>query len=217
MIKLNVKIIAILFMLINITYAQKLSNYEAKLKFRTMPISLIDIFQHNLTVGLEYDISKNQSLSFDYSHIFYQRSLGGENWLKGFIMRPTYKFYLYNKREYFFEVDFIWKKTQFETFEWHTINSTIPNLSYSKRIDIVTTKNVIGTNFKVGTKINLYENKFFIEPYAGFGIRRKTYTVNNNEGLMVMPRDILNEWVEENTEYWTIAFPAGVRLVWSIK
>jgi hypothetical protein len=199
------------------------TNY--KLAIRMMPISLIDIIQPSVTVGAEYKINQRNAVAIDISGLIPYASVNtGLAQNKGFILKPSFRYYFPKKKisqsNTFIEPDFFWKRQFNEKSEWVAVYGSNGNIDYNIRKDFTELKEVVGGNIKIGIQQKLFTDNFFIEVYAGVGIRtgiKKVWNSDNSFKPSETTNTFFDDHLKYNERFKTYSITGGIRLVLAIK
>lgn len=139
--------------------------------------SLLDLLEPNVSIGAEYRIKENFSVSLDAGYLFYSQfysSVDNQN-ATGFIVRPAVRYYPDSKRRFFIEGEFHFKQVTYQLTDWlqrDLSSNGVP--SYQEYTDFKLRKQVFGFNAKLGYVLPLSkDNKIWLEPYWGIGIKLK--------------------------------------------
>jgi len=209
---------ALLLCICIIAFNQK-GNKREQLSLRFSPLSLIDVYHPSVTFGAELRTTKKQALGLDVSLLI--NTLAVDNvYRTGFIIKPTYKFFLDNLMENFIELDCFWKKNYWGESRWigREYQNGIP--SYYQKDDYTVVKNVLGLNVKFGSRIELLDGCVFVEPYIGLGARVTNHKVKEHPDEIIevkKPFFIDNQKALTNVDVWGVSIPMGVRIVFAIK
>lgn len=195
-----------------------LVHNNAKFSLRTSPFSLADPMHPNFTIGAEYMLKNNQAVGLDYSFILNVVS-GGGDYHRGFIIRPTYKFFFNTERSQFIELDFFWKKLYTPQTDWLGMNIVNGVPSYYQFMNYNIIKDVNGINVKFGKKQELFDSRIFFEIYIGLGVRFKRYKIEEfpDSNFNIRELGTFARQLQTNETYWSVSFPMGVRVVVPIK
>ncbi|MCX6208420.1 MAG: hypothetical protein NTZ59_02675 [Bacteroidetes bacterium] len=201
-----------------IAFNQKVNNTE-KILLRFSPLSLIDIYHPSATFGAELTTTKKQAFGLDVSLLI--NTLAVDNvYRTGFIIKPTYKFFVDKLKENFIELDCFWKKNYWEESRWggREYQNGIP--SYYQKEDYNVVKNVLGLNVKFGSRIELFDGFVFVELYVGLGARVTNHKVKEHPDETIevkKPFFIDNQKALTNVDVWGLSIPMGVRIVFAVK
>jgi hypothetical protein len=142
----------------------------SKYLLRFSPLALVDPYQPNFTFGGEYRISKKCAIGLDYSHLLDVQNAQNKK-VNGFIIRPTFKYFLSKNNTAFFELDFFYKRSYWNETKGvgQEYVGTLP--SYYKIESFEVNKSVFEVNAKFGSRSALIENYIYLEFYCGIGLR----------------------------------------------
>lgn len=209
---------ALFFGICIVAFNQKGNKFE-KISLRFSPLSLIDIYHPNVTFGAELSTTKKQALGLDVSLLI--NTLAVDNvYRTGFIIKPTYKFFIDNSKKDFIELDCFWKKNYWGESRWVGREYQNGTPSYYQNEDYNVVKNVWGLNLKFGSRIELLDGFVFVEPYIGLGARVTNHKVNEHPDETIevkKPFFIDNQKALTNVDVWGVSIPMGVRIVLAIK
>ncbi len=209
---------ALLICICIVAFNQKGKNIKKK-SLRLSPLSLIDVYHPSVTFGAELMTAKKQALGIDISLLI--NTLAADNvYRTGFIIKPTYKFFLDNRGEDFIELDCFWKKNYWGESRWvgREYQNGIP--SYYQNEDYTVVKNAWGFNIKIGSRIELLDGWLFVEPYIGLGARVTNHKVKEHPDEIIevkKPFFISSQKAFTNVDAWALSIPMGVRIVFAIK
>lgn len=201
-----------------VAFNQKANKTEKK-SLRFSPVSLIDVYHPSVTFGAELMTAKKQALGLDISLLI--NTLAVDNvYRTGFIIKPTYKFFLDNRGEDFIELDCFWKKNYWGESRWvgREYQNGIP--SYYQNEDYTVVKNVLGMNVKFGSRIEILDGWLFAEPYIGLGVRVTNHKAKEHPDETIevkKPFFIDGQKALTNIDVWSLSIPMGVRIVFAIK
>ncbi len=189
------------------------NNFE-RLTLRFNFLGLIDDFDQNISIGVEYRFNEHWSTGGDVAYIFHSIYLSQSKTVRGYIIRPFIRYYPDKKRTGFFEAQMHYKFVSYGITDW--IDRDIINgvASYQEYTSFHYNKNVYGINIIAGTKENLSQDKKLkIELFMGVGYRHKKQGAD--EGSYLRQRG--NNISIYNPKYSTLVLPMGASLVYDIK
>ncbi len=209
---------ALLLCICIVAFNQKKNNIKKK-SLRLSPLSLVDVYHPSVTFGAELRTTKKQALGLDISLLI--NTLAADNvYRTGFIIKPTYKFFLDNRGEDFIELDCFWKKNYWGESRWMGREYQNGTPSYYQNEDYTVVKNVLGLNVKFGSRIELLDGWLFVEPYIGLGVRVTNHKVKEHPDEIIevkKPFFIDSQNALTNANVWGLSIPMGVRIVFAIK
>ncbi|MDQ6904099.1 MAG: DUF3575 domain-containing protein [Bacteroidota bacterium] len=173
-------------------------------------LGLTDIFDENISLGVEYTFHEHWSTGTDAAYIFDSYYLSQKKGTSGFMVRPFIRFYPDKKRIGFYEAELQYKFAAYRITDWLGRDATNGVPAYEEYTTFSYKKRVYGINIKAGRKEDLSrDKKFKMELYIGLGFRYKTQGVDN--GTYVRRGNFINFY---NPEYSTITVPLGVRFLY---
>ena len=175
---------------------------------------LLDGFDQNISIGVEYRFNTQWSTGSDAAYIFRSVYLSESKNVNGVILRPFIRYYLSKNGSGFVEAEIHYKYVTYQLTDWigREVTNGVP--AYEEYTTLIFHKRAFGLNIKVGDNVNLTrDKKFRLEPYIGLGIRFKKQGVDNG----VYGRNRRSFGAIYDPEYSTIVLPLGMRLVYDIK
>ena len=217
------KKILLIILLINssIFYSQEINNIDNKFSIKFNPLALVDPYgSYSFRIGSEVKIYKNYAMSIEVGKYFnYSTNDGSRDNVKGYIIKPEIKYYLYNDNltsGNYFSLEYQYKETSFNYTDSIKI---APQPTYSKEYKINKTINVI--NIKFG-QLKVYQKRFLYEWFVGAGIRfckgYNSLSEIENNGILVgegHSSDIRD--AERSINYVLPNFTVGFKIGYSFK
>jgi hypothetical protein len=187
MTKKNIFFVLFLLGVIQYSKAQKYKNKEVDIQkkdffLRWNATSLLDPLETNFSMGAEYRLRDNVSVSLDAAYVFFSQYYSRFDDLKanGFIIRPAVRYYFDSDIRGYFEGEFHFKQMNYQFTDWlqKDIADGVP--SYQELTNFKQRKQVFAFNFKLGYLAKLSSNnRFWLDPYMGIGVKyRKQFLLN---------------------------------------
>ncbi len=175
---------------------------------------LLDVFDENISLGIEYRFKSLWSAGSDVAYIFRSDYLSESNTAGGIILRPFFRYYFNTRGRIFLEAQVHYKYAVYKLTDWvgRDVSNGIP--AYEEYTTFRYHKRALGLNINFGDNVNLTrDEKLRLEPYIGLGVRFKKQGVDN--GVYARERRLLASIYEP--KYSTVVLPLGMRLVYDFK
>jgi hypothetical protein len=195
-------------------YGTAQKNKEAALQKKDIFLrwnitSLLDPLETNFSIGAEYRLRDNVSISLDAAYVFFTQYYSRFEDLKenGFIIRPAVRYYFDSENRGYFEGEFHFKQMNYQFTDWlqKDIADGVP--SYQELTNFKHRKQVFGFSLKLGYLAKLSGNRIWLDPYMGAGVKykkqfllnqppRTSYNYNNSafrtqSGTVDEPRKVI--------------------------
>jgi hypothetical protein len=151
--------------------------------YRWQPLGLIDPFDMNLTLGVEYAYHPKRSLTFDAGYIFASQYGSGSdgngiNPARGVLLRGGHRFYLGPRKGSFLDTDLQYKGVRYRNeaqWIWRGVVNGIP--AYEEWRSFDSKKKVWIAAVKFGVPIDFgRRSPLGVEFWVGFGVRNRTFS-----------------------------------------
>jgi Protein of unknown function (DUF3575) len=183
--------------------------------------SFIDPIETNASVGFEYRLKDNVSVTMDVGYIFYSEYYSQRNKDKtdGFIFKPAIRYYTDEDKKFYIEGEFLIKTVTNKITDWIGRDCANNVSSYQEYTTFKIRKNVYGFNFKIGYQARLSKNDLlWLEPYLGIGIKyKKEFLVNEKNScynFSSIGRNLRTP--SNNSETVVPNLPFGLRLLFKL-
>lgn len=137
--------------------------------------NLINPVEPSVSLGYEYQVGENISVSADAGWVYYSNYFEGIKNTTGILLRPAIRWYPGQKERYYGEIEFHYKHVNYTFEDWIGRNcvNEIPN--YEEYTSFKYEKKVTGINLKGGIVEPVTRNKkIWIDVYIGIGLRKKS-------------------------------------------
>lgn len=194
---------------------QKLTDVSQihPLSIRANVFGLIDVFDGNLSGGVEYGLGRRSALTADLGMIFYSAYVNNASASLGFHFKPNYRYYFTDRRRGFFDAGLLFKQVGYRVNDWLEKGIVNGVSRYQEHQKFVYQKNVLGLQIMSGYKAPLdKQGKFWLEFYGGLSVRMKWNKVKNMPDAAYRRGSSLFDEDPSKTSYWP-GVPAGMRLV----
>lgn len=195
---------------------QSVKDYfpEKKIIGRFNFTGLLDGFDQNISIGIEYRFNTHWSTGSDAAYIFRSIYLSESKVASGIILRPFIRYYPRKNGSGFIEAEIHYKYVTYQLTDWIGRDATNGVPAYEEYTTFNYNKRAVGLNIKTGTDANLSrDKKLRLEIYIGLGVRYKKQGVDN--GIYTRTRGSFGGLYDP--EYSTVVLPLGMRLVYDIK
>jgi hypothetical protein len=174
-----------------------------------------DPMDFSISTGYQYHLNEQITVASDAGLYLYSRYYENTKSTFGYQLRPAVRFYTAKQGTFYIELEMMYKQLthRIHDFIGREANGTVA--AYEELTDFKYRRKILGTAAKFGVFTNLdRDKKFFIDIYAGIGLRTKRFKlVNEPNSIYRTDASFFNTDVE-NTTYPSI--PIGVRLAWRI-
>jgi hypothetical protein len=210
----NCLVCLILIMPVILSAQQKLTDVSKihPVFIRANLPGLIDVFDGNLSGGIEYGTGRRSALTADLGLIFYSVYRNSRNTL-GFHFKPAYRYYFTDRRRGFLDVGLFYKYVGYGITGW--LDKGIVNgvSQYREFQRFTYQKDVLGLQVMSGYKAPLdKEGRFWLEFYGGLSIRMKWQKVRHMPDAIYRQGSSFFDESPETITYWP-GIPGGMRLV----
>jgi len=191
-----------------------------KLYFRMNPAGLIEIYDQNITFGVEYRLNHNWSATIDGGYIFFSQYAGRVKSASGVLFRPGIRKYAGRRNDFFLDLQLHFKEVNYRVKDWLDRNVVDDVATYQEFKTFHYHKRVIGAQFMFGGKEYLLRNhRLCFEVYAGIGVHYKEEGLRNEPNSQYKPREggIITNSSGESQKRWLPAVPFGLRLVYRFR
>jgi hypothetical protein len=187
-----------------------------KLYFRMSPAGLIDLLDHNISIGSEYRINHDWSATIDAGYIFFSQYPGRVKNASGILLRPGIRKYAGRRKDFFIDLQLHYKLVNYRVTDWvdkYVVNDVA---SYEEYKTFRYRKQVFGVHFMIGGREYLSRNqRWFFEVYGGIGLHYKREgMLGETNSRYDPPRGIIASANSTDMSKRLLpAFPFGVRIV----
>ena len=185
------------------------NNFQKDVIGRINFLGVLDVYDHNISLGAEYRIHPEWSVGLDAGYIFQSSYIEENRGVSGIILRPFFRHYFKKNRNGFVETHIHLKTVRYKVNGWigKDVVEGVP--SYEEFTTFYYNKKIFGISFILGRNFNLVNkhDQVKLEPYFGLGIRIKSQSSKN--GLYFPPNNWLNVF-EPNYNYLGVL--TGIRL-----
>lgn len=192
----------------------EIEPFQKEIIARVNFLGAIDAFDHNISLGAEYQFNAKWSAGIDAGYIFESEYITNNKQVKGIILRPFLRYYLKEKRKGFIEANLHYKNVVYKVEDWigRDITNGVP--SYEEFSIYNFKKRVLGINLVIGNKWNLNKktNNINLEPYVGFGVRVREQ--NSDDVSFSFNRNIFLSDFNSNSTFPAILL--GMRLTFKL-
>lgn len=200
---------------------QEKNKNDYRLAVRLSPLALLDPFETNLSIGIDYKVRKRLSVGGDIAVYIIREAFAENKPLSGFYVRPTLRWYSNDRLKLFTELVLMYKHTVRKENDWLGMDCVDDVPAYEKFTSYKQVRDVFDLSFRGGIRENLFQLKnWYFEFYLGIGLRQKFHSIKYNEPNTCAQRvdgffDIINQ--NPSTTITTASLPCGIRLVWVLK
>jgi hypothetical protein len=139
---------------------------------------LLDVFDGNLSVGIEYGAGRRGALIADLGLIFYSVYNNNSSRSLGFHFKPAYRYYFTDRRRGFVDAGLLFKRVGYNRSEW--LDKGIVNgiATYQEFQNFTHRKNVLGVQLMGGYKVPLNkQGNLWLEFYGGLSARLRWHSI----------------------------------------
>ncbi|MCU0333637.1 MAG: hypothetical protein MUF62_01155 [Chitinophagaceae bacterium] len=197
--------------------------YQAnQLKLRWQPLGLLNVFDMNLTGGLEYVYRQRRAVFADLGYVFAstmgQQNDGGITSARGIIGRAGHRFYFGRRPAAFVDTDLTYKGVRYDDGEQWIGRGVVNGVpAYEELMQVYSRKQVWTAEAKIGLVYSVHpQGKTTIENWLGLGIRWRNH-------LPLLPPDaqvpITTNWLLFDFDYSRLVIPQlslGFRLTFDV-
>ena len=192
-------------------------EFTSAISFNPLALVMID---YTLLLGAEIRIKRNLGIVAEAGYIFasdYMETFsGGNNKVSGFIFRPSARFYVNQRNNFYLQPQIFYKQVTHHQHNWVGMDCDNGVPAYEQLMDYKMRRRVFGINSTAGFLAPLSRKQnIFLDFYFGLGLRKKSsYVVdlpnscidNTNRGGIV--------GLDDGTYP---SFPLGIKLMFVIK
>ena len=196
-------------------YHDTLRNND--LFIRLSATGLVDVYDMNITVGIEKRFRNEMSAGMDVGWIFFSRRFDAVKNTSGILLRPSLR-YFPGKRNFYVEGELHFKNVFYQIEDWigrSSINE-IPAYEQYTRFEI--RKNVIGPHLKIGRIVSVsHTSRLLFDFYLGIGVHFRKFKIHDEPGdSSYQLRDDFTTMLMNDSER-LLAVPAGVKVVYRLR
>jgi hypothetical protein len=152
-----------------------------KVYVRGGPLGLLDVYDGNFSLGGEYRLNRNWSVTMDAGYIFYSAYLLKAKNAMGIVLRPGIRWYTGIDRNVFIECQFHYKGVRYHVNDWLGKDAVNNVAAYEELKEFQYSKRVMGAQIMIGFRKFLWQSqRLFVETYLGWGfiIKKKACIMN---------------------------------------
>lgn len=211
-----------ILLLVHHSAAQKSPRYQpvgGTTFFRVNPLGLADLYDHNLSFGIEHRLSSRWAVSLDGAWIFYSDYYTEAKNAQGMILRPAVRRYFGRSRRFFVEAEFHYKNVFYRIEDWVGRDAVNGVPAYEEYTSFLYRKQVWGFQTKAGIQFRISRNyKFWMECYSGIGVRYREQGVYDEPANSVYTRatDFMFGPNLDSPTDWLPALPLGIRFLYRV-
>lgn len=181
---------------------------------RSNLFGLIDLFDGNLSGGVEYGLGRRTAVAADLGIIFYSVYVNNNNRLSlGYHFKPTVRYYFTDRRRGFFDAGLFYKQVGYHVEDWLEKDIINGVASYEEFQKFVYRKRVLGLQLMSGYKAPLNKQEtLWLEFYGGLSVRTKWQDVKNMPNAAYRRGFSLFDEQPQEKSSWP-GVPMGMRLV----
>lgn len=197
-------------------------NDTGKIYLKFSPLGLIDFQDGNITVGGEYRFNSSWSVLMDAGAILYSQYMRNCDRTTGILLRPGIRKYGGRYKDYFFDLQFHYKRVMYRVNDWIERDVVNDVSGYEELATFRYRKQVFGVQILGGGREFLTrDHRLFLEVTAGFGVHYKitgpyqegnsryedpfALVVNSNNNLKTTARVVVP------------ALPVNIRVVYKLR
>lgn len=176
------------------------------------PLALLQT-DNTIMLGAEHRLTKRWAVATDLGYSFTSYYYGKEiKNAKGFIIRPTVRYYGHSLRGYIQAQPF-YKMVNYDMNDWLGKDCVNGVHSYEKLEDFRLRKNVYGINFVAGEVLPV-SDKMFFDLYVGFGLRTRNHRILNRFNSCY---DRTDDGFSISDNTWVPSLPIGIRVGYALR
>ncbi|HSC54741.1 MAG TPA: hypothetical protein VLC98_14010 [Phnomibacter sp.] len=186
--------------------------------YRFYPVSLVNVFDMNVTGGVEYAYSPNRSIFFDAGYI-YASVFGGENntlkWANGWLLRTGHRWYVGNPNNGlgYLDIETMFKSARYDgNDQWmdRGVVNGVP--AYQQWMEVTDRKDVWRLGVSYGKRHEFSAGSAWMMEWCfGLGVRYRNYYPNIPPDASDPSEDFS---LFQYGEHWVPDVQGTVRLVW---
>jgi len=193
---------------------EKTNQFNYRYAIRFNPLAVLDLLDHNFSVGGEYIFRPRWSVTTDLSYIF-ASAIYGSSKTSGFIIKPAIRYYVTVERRFYIEMDVFYKQVGYSITDWVGKDCVNGVPAFEEYKQFIYRKQVGGIDFKGGITTNLSrDQKLRLEGYFGFGIRTRSFAVKDDPRACYNGNLLFDVRGQNSSHYVTGSVPCGLRLVY---
>jgi hypothetical protein len=208
-------------LLVQQSYAQKSPRYRpvgGTTFIRANPTGLADLYDHNLSFGIEHRLSSRWAVSVDGAWIFYSKYFVQTENTSGIIIRPALRRYFGRSRKFFVEAEFHYKDVFYRIEDWLGRDCVDDVPTYEEYTSFLYRKRVWGGRIKAGIQFRMSRNyKWWMECYSGIGAHYREQGLYNEPANSLY--DVEGGFFGPNAtraHEWLPALPLGFRIMYRV-
>jgi hypothetical protein len=192
---------------------EKTNQFVYRYAIRFNPLALLDVVDHNFSVGGEYCFRPQWSVTADLSYIF-ASAIYVNSKTSGFIIKPAIRYYVTVEKRFYIEMDVFYKQVGYSITDWVGKDCVNGVPAFEEYKQFIYRKQVGGIDVKGGITTNLSrDQKLRLEGYFGFGIRKRSFGVKDDPRACYSSNRLFD--ADQNLiRHVTGSVPCGLRLVY---
>lgn len=209
-------VFALLFSSLSIlVFAQKqvVLPYTTAVSFS--PLALAD-GDRAVMIGGEYRLKQHWAIVADAGYVFTSNYFDAIKKVSGINARSSIRYYYGRHKQEFLQAQIMYKHINYSMYDWLGKNCVNDVPAYDELQDFTFRKKVWGFNMIAGEIIPIFSNQFFLEIYAGIGVRYKRQDIANVDNACY-DYDQIGTVNVYNDKVWMPSIPFSIKLAYVVK